>query len=129
MTGTGPDPAFLAVRGVTKRFGGLVAVNDATLGAVPPVLRLTGVSATPLPGLSPRCSENACIVRKLPPDDDLDTIRSNGPGCMFESVNVLVACDVLALYCRLLALMPASTRSKLLYPVTASDDERGFTSG
>ena len=31
MTGTGPDPAFLAVRGVTKRFGGLTAVNDATL--------------------------------------------------------------------------------------------------
>jgi len=31
MTGTGPDPAFLAVRGVTKRFGGLVAVDDATL--------------------------------------------------------------------------------------------------
>jgi branched-chain amino acid transport system ATP-binding protein len=31
MTGTGPDPAFLAVRGVTKRFGGLVAVNGATL--------------------------------------------------------------------------------------------------
>ena len=31
MTGSGPDPAFLAVRGVTKRFGGLVAVNDATL--------------------------------------------------------------------------------------------------
>ncbi|GGJ21145.1 ABC transporter ATP-binding protein [Neoroseomonas lacus] len=31
MTGTGPDPAFLAVRGVTKRFGGLIAVNDATL--------------------------------------------------------------------------------------------------
>ncbi len=31
MTGTGPDPAFLAVRGMTKRFGGLVAVNDATL--------------------------------------------------------------------------------------------------
>lgn len=31
MTGIGPDPAFLAVRGVTKRFGGLVAVNDATL--------------------------------------------------------------------------------------------------
>ena len=30
MTGTGPDPAFLAVRGVTKRFGGLLAVNDAT---------------------------------------------------------------------------------------------------
>lgn len=30
MTGTGPDPAFLAVRGVTKRFGGLVAVNDAS---------------------------------------------------------------------------------------------------
>jgi branched-chain amino acid transport system ATP-binding protein len=31
MTGTGPDPAYLAVRGVTKRFGGLVAVNDASL--------------------------------------------------------------------------------------------------
>jgi branched-chain amino acid transport system ATP-binding protein len=31
MTGTGPDPAFLAMRGITKRFGGLVAVNDATL--------------------------------------------------------------------------------------------------
>jgi branched-chain amino acid transport system ATP-binding protein len=31
MTGTGPDPAFLAVRGITKRFGGLVVVNDATL--------------------------------------------------------------------------------------------------
>ena len=30
MTGSGPDPAFLAVRGVTKRFGGLVAVNEAT---------------------------------------------------------------------------------------------------
>jgi branched-chain amino acid transport system ATP-binding protein len=30
MTGTGPDPAFLAVREVTKRFGGLTAVDAAS---------------------------------------------------------------------------------------------------
>jgi branched-chain amino acid transport system ATP-binding protein len=30
MTGQGRDPAFLAVRDLTKRFGGLTAVSDAT---------------------------------------------------------------------------------------------------
>ena len=30
MTGQGRDPAFLAVRNLTKRFGGLTAVSDAT---------------------------------------------------------------------------------------------------
>ncbi|MCX7370525.1 MAG: ABC transporter ATP-binding protein [Alphaproteobacteria bacterium] len=31
MTGQGRDPAFLAVRDLTKRFGGLTAVSEATL--------------------------------------------------------------------------------------------------
>ena len=52
MTGQGRDPAFLAVRGLTKRFGGLTAVSDATFdvreGAITGLIGPNGAGKTTL---------------------------------------------------------------------------------